>query len=496
VGYHEYGEGGLILSVNNTELEMLGYSREEMIGQPVWKFIAEEDLSRERALKKLAGILPTDIGFERTFRRKDGSTFVAILEDRPFRDESGRIRTIRTTMHDATERKKAEKSMLELQEQLRHSQKMEAVGRLAGGIAHDFNNILTVIKGYTDLTLMGLDQTDPLRSRIDEIGKAANRAASLTQQLLAFSRRQVMEMSILDLNVLLRDLERMLHRVIGEDIGLNILPGPDLGKVRADPVQIEQVIVNLSVNARDAMPQGGRLVIKTENADLDEASGRILLGIPPGPYVMISVTDTGIGMSAEVKERLFEPFFTTKEKGKGTGLGLSTVYGIVKQSGGSIQVDSDPGRGTAFRIYFPRVETPFPAPRERWKGEESPRGNETILVVEDEEEVRRITLQILENQGYRVLAARSGEEALGLLSAFKGKIDLLLTDVVMPGMDGRILAERIRQERPESKVLFMSGYTDDVIAHHGILEEGIHFLSKPFSISQLLVKVRETLDES
>jgi PAS domain S-box-containing protein len=397
---------------------------------------------------------------------------------------------------DITELKRAEEEKAVLQEQLRQSQKVEAIGRLAGGIAHDFNNLLTVIKGYSELSRIGLKEGDTLRGNIDEIQKAAECAASLTRQLLAFSRRQVMEMKVLDLNTLLRDLEKMLRRVIGENIEMVIQLIGDLGRVRADVGQIEQVIMNLVVNAKDAMPSGGKLTIETANVELDESYARSHVDVKPGPYVMFSVSDTGAGMTPEVRERIFEPFFTTKETGKGTGLGMSTVYGIVKQSKGHIWVYSVQGKGTAFKIYLPRVDEPLEEISKEVLKKELPRGNETILIVEDEEEVRKLAGKILERQGYRILETFNGDDALVACERSRSPIHLMLADVVMPGMSGSELAKLLKPLYPQIKILYMSGYTDDAIARHGVLEKGVDYIQKPFTMEGLARKVREVLDEN
>jgi PAS domain S-box-containing protein len=495
VGYFEYDAQGRITSINRTELEMLGYAFEEMIGQPVWKFIVEEEIARQQILAKLAGTMPSVRGLERTYRRKDGTTFPAIVEDRLILDSEGKIKGIRATIQDITERKKAEQEMVVLQEQLRQSQKMEAIGRLAGGIAHDFNNLLTIIKGYTQLSLLEMREGDPLRANLEEVKNATDRAADLIRQILAFSRRQVLDMMILDLNMVMGDLDKMLRRVIGEDIELVTQLAEDLGRVKTDPGQIQQVIMNLAVNARDAMPNGGKLTIETANVELDEAYARAHVAVKPGRYVMLSVSDTGVGMSAEVRDQVFEPFFTTKEKGKGTGLGLSTVYGIVKQSGGNIWVYSEPGKGTTFKIYLPRVDEPPEEFKEKVEVKEIPRGSETILLVEDEKEVLKLASRILKEQGYRILEAATGEEALKICKENKGPFHLLLTDVVMPQMSGRQLKERLGQVGQGFKVLYMSGYTDNAIVHHGVLEKGMNFIQKPFTLEGLARKVREVLDK-
>jgi signal transduction histidine kinase len=392
-----------------------------------------------------------------------------------------------------SERIQAEKEREALQEQLRQSQKMEAIGRLAGGVAHDFNNLLTVIKGYSQLSLAETKEDNPLRENIEEIGKATDRAADLTRQLLAFSRRQVMEMRVLDINAHIQSLDKMLRRLIGEDIQLMSTLAEDVGRVRTDPGQIEQLIMNLAVNARDAMPHGGKLTIETANVDLDEAYARGHVAVTPGRYVMISVSDSGVGMAPEVRDRVFEPFFTTKEKGKGTGLGLSTVYGIVKQSNGNIWVYSELGKGTTFKIYLPRVDEPPEELKERVVRGELLRGNETVLVVEDEEEVLKLAGRILRRHGYHVLEAASGEEALKACKEKKEPFHLLLTDVVMPQMSGRQLAGQLREVCQNFKVLYMSGYTDNAITYHGVLEKGTNYIQKPFTVEGLARKVREVL---
>jgi PAS domain S-box-containing protein len=393
------------------------------------------------------------------------------------------------------ERKRAEEERSALQEQLRQSQKMEAVGKLAGGVAHDFNNLLTVIHGYSELILNSLDQNSRLRQDVLEIMHASERASSLTNQLLAFSRKQVLQPKVLDLNVHVSNMDKMLRRMIGEDIELVSLLAKDLGRIKADPGQIEQVILNLAINAKDAMPNGGKLTIETANVLLDESYARSRIGVIPGRYVMLSVSDTGSGMTPEIKERIFEPFFTTKEKGKGTGLGLSTVYGIIQQSGGDVWVYSEPGVGTTFKIYLPTIEEGTKPLRPTAVPTKSTQGFETILLVEDEEMVRKLACTVLQKNGYTVLEASNGEEALRIVQGQNGNpIHLMVTDVVMPGMSGRQLAERLLPLRPEMKVLYMSGYTDDAIVHHGVLDPGIAYIQKPFAPDAFASKVREILD--
>jgi CheY-like chemotaxis protein len=381
-----------------------------------------------------------------------------------------------------------------VEEQLRQAQKMEAVGRLAGGIAHDFNNLLTAITGYTDLLLMDLPEGDPARREVQEIRKAGNRAASLTHQLLAFSRRQVLRPRVLDLNQVVMNMEKMLRRLIGEDIELVTSLADNLECVKADPGQIEQVIANLAVNSRDAMPKGGKLLLKTGNLVLGETDPGRHDPVQPGSYVLLEVTDTGSGMDEATMSRLFEPFFTTKEVGKGTGLGLATVYGIVKQSGGYIWAYSDVGLGTTFKVYLPSVEMPAEFAEKDAALFYPSTGEETVLVVEDERMVRELVREILAQQGYNVLEAHRGTEALEVSERHEGPIHLLLTDVVMPGMDGPELARRLTAQRPEMKVLFMSGYTDHIILHDGVLVPGSEFLQKPFTVRALGTKVRSVLD--
>jgi PAS domain S-box-containing protein len=389
-----------------------------------------------------------------------------------------------------------------LEQQVHQSQKMEAVGRLAGGVAHDFNNLLTVISGHVDLLRSRLEESrsrpgevDLVGQDLDQIGRAAQRAAALTRQLLAFSRKQVLRPQVLDLNAVVLDLEKMLRRLIGEDVELASHLAPDLGRAKADPGQMEQVIMNLAVNARDAMPEGGRLTIETVNVELDEAYARRHVAVQPGRYVRLAVSDTGCGMDAATRSHLFEPFFTTKEQGKGTGLGLSTVYGIVKQSGGNIWVYSEPGGGTTFKIYLPRVDEPLEPLAPARKPLESVRGSETILLVEDEDPVRELARRVLENSGYTVLAAANGVEALKVAGEHAGVIHLMVSDVVMPEMSGRELARRAAVLRPDMKVLYSSGYSDKAVFQHGVLAPGAAFIEKPFTPEGLVRKVREVLGE-
>ncbi|MFL6210579.1 MAG: GAF domain-containing protein [Pyrinomonadaceae bacterium] len=379
------------------------------------------------------------------------------------------------------------------EEQLRQAQKMEAVGQLAGGVAHDFNNLLTAITGYSDLSLRKLKAGDPVRHNIEEVKKAGERAAGLTRQLLAFSRKQVLQPKVINLNNVINNTAKMLRRLIGEDIELIAINKQELGYALADPGQIEQVLMNLAVNARDAMPHGGRLVIEAENVVMDEQVAHKYASVQSGPHVRLTVTDTGCGMGEQTRQRVFEPFFTTKEMGHGTGLGLSTVYGIIKQSNGYISVASELGAGTTFQIYLPRVAAPVEEQGAVDKAA-APGGTESILLVEDEQMVRQFTRNVLEMLGYTVLEAANGDEAVSLSKAHKCKLDLLLTDVVMPGMSARQLAAQVKVSHPEMAVLYMSGYTDDAIVHHGVLEQGTEFLEKPFTPDGLACKVRAVLD--
>jgi PAS domain S-box-containing protein len=478
--------GGNIEYVNPAFTRITGYSREEALGQnPRILKSGKQDLAFYQQL--WATILKGDIWHgEVTNRRKDGSFYIEEMGIAPVRSTRGEVTHYIATKKDVTERKSMEA-------QLRQAAKMEAIGRLAGGVAHDFNNLLTIISGYGQLLQERLSPQD--LGHVEEILKASDRAAALTRQLLAFSRRQILAPQVLDLNSVVADLEKMLRRLIGEDIDLTTLQQSGLGRVKADPGQIEQVIINLAVNARDAMPQGGKLTIETANVDLDETYALTHTGVTPGPHVMLAVADTGIGMDAEILGHIFEPFFTTKERGKGTGLGLATLYGIVKQSAGSVWVYSEPGQGTTFKIFLPRVEESGPEARPAMAPSELAKGSETVLVVEDEEGVRSLVCQTLTSHGYKVLEAAGAAQALTIAEQHTEPIHLLLTDVVMPQTGGRELAKRLSTLlHPETKVLYMSGYTDDAIVRHGVLEADTFFLQKPFGPSTLLRKVREVLD--
>jgi two-component system, cell cycle sensor histidine kinase and response regulator CckA len=404
------------------------------------------------------------------------------------------VKRLGPAIQSAIERQHVKSERVKLEEQLRMSQKMEAIGSLAGGVAHDFNNLLSVILNYAGFAME--DAGDRLKDDLLQVKRAAERAAALTRQLLAFSRKQILQPQPLDLNQIAAGLEKMLRRILGEDIDFLQVLAPDVGVVRADPGQIEQVLMNLVVNARDAMPGGGKLTIETSNVEIDQEYAAGYGVIKPGRYVQLAVTDTGSGMDEKTRERIFEPFFTTKEIGKGTGLGLSTVYGIVTQSGGHVLVYSEPGVGTTFRICLPReraaaVAMPIRSPTVTMRS----KGNETILVVEDEEALREVARRILHAAGYDVLTAKDGDEAIELCAGYADDIHLLLTDVVMPRMSGRVLAERLVGARPTLQVLYMSGYTDEAIAHHGALDVGTLFVGKPFTVANLTAKVRKVLDE-
>jgi two-component system, cell cycle sensor histidine kinase and response regulator CckA len=416
----------------------------------------------------------------------DGSVHWATSRATVLFDSEGKATRIIGAIMDITDRK-------HLEDELRQAQKMEAVGHLAGGVAHDFNNLLTIISGSSEMLAHRLGSDDPLQQRVDEIRQAANRAADLTQQLLAFSRRTVLAPRLLDLNEAVGESETLLRRLLGEDVRLKTFVSPGLHPVKVDPVQLSQVIMNLAVNARDAMPTGGTLTIETRNCDLTDAASRVPIEAAPGRYVVLRITDTGRGMTDDVRARLFEPFFTTKEKGQGTGLGLAMVYGIVKQSDGFITVDSQPGHGTVFEIYFPAAEGSLPVGKPVPAQSTAATGTETILLVEDEDAVRGVVSTVLEHAGYTVLEANGGRAAIDLVGSYDGPIHLLITDVVMPEMGGRQLVEHLATVRPDVKVLYLSGHTDDALIRHGILEADVAFLQKPFKIKALTTKVREVL---
>src|SRR2546422_1061792 len=477
---------GQLLAVNPALVSILGYdSEEELLHKNMAADVYVDPAQRARLLDE---VLKWDsLTGESLWRRKDAKTITVRHSARVVRDAEGRVQYFNVLVEDITERKL-------LEAQLRQAQKMEAVGRLAGGIAHDFNNLLTAITGYTDLALADLREGDPMRQDMEEILRAAHRAAELTHQLLAFSRQQVLAPRVLDLNEVVQRVDKMLRRLVGEDVELQSVLAPGLGHVKADPGQLEQVIVNLAVNARDAMPTGGKLTIETADVEMAETRGRDLTTVPAGRYVMLAITDSGTGMDEGTKARTFEPFSTTKELGNATGLGLATVYGIVKQSGGVIWVYSEPGHGTTFKTYLPRVEGAADTVAPPVGRAAVPRGTETVLIVEDEAAVRALAKTALARKGYRVLEAANGGEALLLCESEQSPIHLLVTDVVMPGLGGADLARRLAPLRPHMKVLFISGYADQAAARHGTIEPGAAYLEKPFSLDALARKVREGLD--
>jgi PAS domain S-box-containing protein len=478
---------GQVMDANPALLAMLGYSiTEDLIGKHLGGLYADTHQWFELA-DHLRAATPFN-GLIAEWKRKDGMSTVVRVSGRAVSDGDHGT-AFELFAEDVTERRA-------LEQQLRQSQKMEAVGRLAGGIAHDFNNLLMVISGYSEFLLDRLGPDPALRGPAQEIAGASQRASTLTRQLLAFSRKQMLAPKILDLNEVVTENLKMLTRVIGEDIDLVMVPAPELGAVRADAGQIDQVIMNLAVNARDAMPSGGKLTIETSNISLDEDYARYHAPLRPGDYVILSISDTGLGMDSDTQSHIFEPFFTTKGT-KGTGLGLSTVYGIVKQSGGYIWVFSEPGKGTTFKIYLPRVAERAESIAQVVSSEEADAtepGTETILLAEDEANLRYLARQFLEKQGYKVIEAADGAVAMQIAVAHEGVIHLLLTDVIMPGMNGRELAQRISEIRPQTKVLYMSGYTENVIGHNGTLDAGVHLLQKPFTLRDLKSKVREVLD--
>jgi two-component system cell cycle sensor histidine kinase/response regulator CckA len=486
-GIYRASSTGQILQVNPALEKMLGYElQDELLKSELVTGIFLHSGEYERLTELL--IRTNEIkDVETEWKRRDGTPLTVRCSGRRINDENGMPAYFEVFAEDVTEKRVLEK-------QLRMAQKMEAIGRLSGGIAHDFNNLLGVIIGYSRVLKKELGANSALCEHAVEIEKAGQRAASLTKQLLAFSRQQVLTPAVLNLNTLVSDMEGMLPRLLGEDIAVSLALHSEVGSVKADQSQIEQVIMNLAVNARDAMPQGGKLKIQTANVELDQAYARDHPGSKAGNYVLLAVTDTGTGMNAETLAHIFEPFYTTKERGKGTGLGLATVYGIVKQSNGYIVVDSSPGRGTTFQIYLPQhIGKPATEEREVDSGEKL-RGSESILLVEDSEPLRKLAQTFLESAGFRVMSAEHGEDALQVASRHGKTFDLLLTDVVMPGMNGRVLAEQLLPRQPGMRVLYMSGYTDSFIAGHGVLEPGTHLLHKPFTDEVLIRKVREVLD--
>jgi PAS domain S-box-containing protein len=482
---------GRIELVNNRAEELFGYTRDELLGHSLEMLLPdalrERHAGQSKAYFSRPKARPAGIGMELTGKRKNGQEF-PIEIDLNYVDVGGHSLAI-SFITDISKR-------IRLEQELRQSQKMEAVGQLAGGVAHDFNNLLTVIMGYSAMVLDGLKPDDAFREPLEEIEKAATRAATLTRQLLTFSRSQVVRLEVLNLNTVIEETEKMLRRVISEDIDLIMHCGERVDDILADPGLIGQIVMNLAINARDAMPEGGKLIVETANLFLDKDYAGAHLAIKAGPHAMLAVTDTGTGMSAEVRARIFEPFYTTKPQGKGTGLGLATVFGIVKQLEGTIWVYSEPGKGTTFKILFPAVEGGARPEQEAPVEHISARGQETILLVEDEDGVRRFVCTILEKQGYTVIEAANTEDALSLVSRNADRVDLLLTDVIMPRMNGPELAERISRLSPGLRVLFMSGYTDRTVRLHDRFGDDANFIEKPFTAHSLAQKVREALGKS
>ena len=472
------------LVVNDAAIDGYGYSRDEFLHMTLEDIRPKEDVPALLESLRMNGPGTTS---PRSWRHKKKDGSVIDVEVTVHKFDLGKMSCGLAVAQDITERNRMEG-------QLRQAQKMEAIGNLAGGVAHDFNNLLSIILGYSEMLSDVFKPGDPMKGDLDEVLGAGKRAADLTRQLLAFSRQQVLQPKILDLNAVIGGVARMLRRVVGEDVDLTVVGDPSLGTVKADPGQIEQVLMNLVVNARDAMPIGGKLTIETANVELDSGYAATHNEVKPGPYVMLAVSDTGTGMDAATREHIFEPFFTTKERGKGTGLGLSTVFGIVQQSGGSVRVYSEPGEGTTLEVYLPQADPACAVAVEAATDTGTWRGCETILLVEDDAAVRALTRTILERNGYLVLEAQSGGDALLICEEHEETIHVLLTDVVMPRMNGRKLAERLAVLRPEMKVLFMSGYTDDSIIRHGILDSDVWFLQKPITPKTLTRKLREVID--
>jgi len=486
---------GRWLRVNRKMCEITGYSSEEMLAISVSEITHPDD--RQRDLELFQSVVngnSKNYRLEKRYLRKDGATVWVNVNMVVIRDVTGLPLRAMATIEDVTERKRAEEENARLQDQLFQAQKMESIGRLAGGVAHDFNNMLSIIMGYTEIALCAEGLTDDLRQSLNEVFNAGRRSTDLTRQLLAFARKQTAMPKVLDLNDTISGMLRMLRRLIGEDIDFRWMPGHDLWEVKIDPSQVDQILANLVVNARDAISGVGAIAMKTRNVIISDSNRAKTPEFIPGEYVLLTVSDTGAGMRREVCEKIFEPFFTTKEMGKGTGLGLSTVYGIVKQNDGFIYVASELDKGTTFKVYLPRFKKETEDIPSEQMVDKRPTGNETILLVEDDEAVLRLSRKILQNLGYTVFAAKSPIDAVHLVAGHPGDLDLLITDVVMPGMNGRELAEQLRAIRPNLRCLYMSGYTADVITHRGILDEGVNFIQKPFGSDGFAAKVRQVLD--
>jgi len=480
-----------IMRINGEFTRLFGFAPDEALGRDVASLIVPPDLKAETRLIQQTLARGERVALETRRQRKDGTLVDVFMSGAPVVVNGVQV-AFYALYRDISQQKQAEEERRALEDQFRQAQKMEAVGRLAGGVAHDFNNLLMVIRGYSEVLLENTECDSLLYPKIEAIQKAADRASSLTRQLLAFSRKQMLELKVVDVNLIVTDMERLFGPLIGENITVDIRLASDLGRTRADAGQLEQVIMNLVVNAKDAMPGGGTITIETANESLGDGPRQETFYIQCGAYIVLSIRDNGCGMDKETQSRIFEPFFTTKEKGKGTGLGLSTVYGIVKQSGGYIFAKSEPGQGSAFRIYLPRVEDAI-EPALPVHHSQTVGGSETVLLVEDEASVRQLVRETLEAGGYKLLEAEDGEVALRVASNHKGPIDILITDVVMPGMSGQELSQRLCIADPALKVLYLSGYTEDSIVHQGALEAGTAFLQKPFTLQNLSRKVREVL---
>lgn len=490
---------GNVTMWNRAAERISGFKREEVVGHgKIWEWLYPDENYRNTIYSKATEIIRAGDhveNFETVITRRDGEKRIITWNSNDILDENGEPAGSIALGSDITDRKRDQDEKEKLEEQLLQMQKMDSIGRLAGGIAHDFNNLLTAILGSTELAMLQIKADDKVARNFNTIKKAAESAANLTKQLLAFSRKQVIEPKVIDLNNVMDHMKGMLERMIGENIQVRTVPCPDKCMIKADPGQLEQIFINLVVNARDAMPDGGLLTLETSSIQVDENYCSSHAQIEPGNYAMLAVSDTGHGMSREIREHIFEPFFTTKEPGKGTGLGLATVYGAVRQSGGSIEFYSEEGHGTTFRLYFPAVvEEGDRVYNVQQQEEESPGGDETILVVEDNTHVLEFVSTSLSRIGYTIITAMSGEEALKIAAEYTGRINMMMTDVILTGMNGRELALKIKGLRPEVKVLYNSGYSGDLISRSGVIEEGIHFIGKPFSAVMLARKIRDVLD--